>query len=594
MTLTRRRWVRVLAGIVGFVLLLAGTGYLLRYQGARLYLDLPAYTHDEGEAWELELAMRDGVHLHTQVFLPKGEGPWPVVFVRNPYDVGGVFGFVCGIFTRSGYGCVHQDVRGRMRSQGSWYPMANERNDGLDTLAWLVKQDFMDGNIALYGMSYLAGVQWAMADALPPEVKTMIPMVYGTDAYAVQYEGGLFRHEVFTAWAALMPKDSMRFDNGDAYHAATRHRPAKDADVAELGGPIDWYRAWIHADTRSARFWNQEEVRFMRQQPSRVKVPILAIGGWFDFFLGAQMKDFAQLPRRSESRYIVGPWHHLQRSDIDLPNDPGQAGQWQEVLLWLDHHLRGAPYDRETGVIVTYAMGEGAWHTRPDFPPATSPLTLNLADFETSQGCTGGRLTSQAGEGEATYTYDPDDPVPSIGGSALLAFAFRTFGGVQPGPVEQGQLCERQDVLTFRGEPLKDNLHIAGAMRLHLKVRSDAPDTAFTVKVLEERADGTSVNIREGARTLAHRLGDVERVPYERGQTVDLEVQLWPMEWRLPKGARLRLEVSSSNFPALAAHTNRFGPWAQQDGADVAHNTVQAGSFITVPVWTPLEHAIVR
>ncbi len=583
--LFQRRWVRLVALSLGLLGLLAGLGYGLRYQGARVYLDLPAYTHSEGETLQYELPMRDGVRLFTQVYLPDGAGPWPVVLVRNPYDVAGTFGFVCGIFNRMGYGCVHQDVRGRMRSQGEWYPLAHERNDGLDTLDWLVKQDFMDGNIALYGMSYLAGVQWAVADELPPEVKTMIPMVYGTDAYTVQYEGGLFRHEVITAWASLMPRDSMRFDNGEAYHAATRHRPASEADVQALGVSIDWYREWIHSDTRSAAFWNQEEVRSMGQQPARTQVPVLAIGGWFDLFLAAQMKDFARLPRRAESRYIIGPWHHLQRSDIDLPNDPGQAGQWAEVLEWLDHHLRGAPYHRKTGVISSYAMGQGAWHERPDFPPATEPLTMHLGGFEASAGCEGGLLSAQPQQGSHTYTYDPDDPVPSIGGTALLAFAFKTFDGVQPGPVEQGQLCERPDVLTFRSAPLDAFVHIAGSMTVDLQVKSEAPDTAFTIKVFEERADGTVVNIREGARTLGHREGDVQRVPYAPGSEVQVSVQLWPMEWRLKKGSRLRLEVSSSNFPALAAHTNRFGPWAVQTGADITNNTVLSGSQITLPVW---------
>lgn len=582
--LLHRRWVRRLAILSAFGLVLGTLGYTLRFEAARLYLDLPPYSHDGGGETVTMLPMRDGVRLRTRVSLPDGPGPWPVVLVRNPYDVGGSFRFVCGIFVRNGYGCVHQDVRGRMGSEGEWVPMAHERNDGLDTLHWLVEQDFVDGNIALYGMSYLASVQWAVVDAVPPEVKTMIPMVYGTDGYGVQYEGGLFKHEVISAWAALMPAEDMRFDNGDAYHAMTRHRPAREADEVHLGARIDWYRDWIESDTRGGTFWSLDEVRFMRQQPERTHIPVLEIGGWFDLFLSAQFDDFSRLPRRDESRFVIGPWHHLQRSDLSLPNDPGLAGQWAETFDWLDHHLRGAPYPREKGVIVTYAMGEGAWHTRPDFPPPTEQVTLHLSGFEAAAGCEGGLLeTSSTAAGQATYRYDPDDPVPSEGGSALLAFAFGTFDGVSPGPVEQSQHCLRPDVLTFRTAALQEELHIAGRMAAELEVSSSAPDTAFTVKVLEERPDGSSVNIREGARTLAHRLGDATRIPYEPGARVSLEIELWPIEWVLPAGHRLRLEVSSSNFPALHAHTNRFGPWASQTGADVAQNTLHAGSRLQVP-----------
>lgn len=589
MRLVSMKWIRRGLVLFGVVLVLAGLAYLGRFEAARWYFELPPYSHDAGPIRSVMLPMRDGVRLHTRISVPEGEGPWPTVLVRNPYDVGGSFAFICGIFVRNGYACVHQDVRGRMASEGEWVPMKNERKDGLDTLAWLVEQDFVDGNVALYGMSYLASVQWAVADALPPEVKTMIPMVYGTDGYAVQYEGGLFKHEVITAWAALMPKDSLRFDNGEAYHAATRHRPAREADEAELGVRLDWYRAWIDSDTRSDWFWNLEEVRFARQQPERTKVPVLAIGGWFDVFFEAQLRDFERLPRRDESRFVIGPWHHLQRSDVELPKDGGLALQWAETLDWLDHHLRGAPYPREKGVVVTYAMGEGEWHTRPDFPPRTSPATLHLADLEASRSCALGRLSATAGEGgEVTYTYDPDDPVPSQGGSALLAFAFGTFDGVQPGPVEQDDRCGRQDVLLFRSEPMTDSLHLAGAPKVDLRVRSTAPDTAFTVKLMEERADGTRVLVRDGARTLALRESDVRRVPYTPGTAVDLSIELWPIEWVVPAGSRLVLEVSSSNFPALAAHTNRFGPWAAQTGADVAENTVLSGR-VRLPELQPAE-----
>lgn len=579
-----QRWLRRLGLVLGFVLLLAGAGFLLRFQAARLYLELPEYTHDAGDSWTQMVAMRDGVRLFTRVQLPAGAGPWPAVLVRNPYDVAGSFRFVCGIFVRNGYACVHQDVRGRMHSEGEWVPMVNERNDGLDTLDWLVAQDFLDGNVALYGMSYLASVQWAVADALPPEVKTIIPMVYGTDGYLAQYEGGLFKHEVITAWAALMPDDDMHFDNGPAYHEATKHRPATDNDTRFFGRRLDWYQTWIAADTRGAPFWNLDEVRFMRQQPKRTRVPVLAIGGWFDVFFGPQLTDFEALPRRSESRFVIGPWHHLQRSDVDLPEDTGLAGQWGEVIEWLAHHLRGAPYSRRKGVIVTYAMGEGEWKVRPEFPPPEAKVqSLFLDGLERSVGCEGGRLGDAAGPGEVAYRYDPEDPVPSKGGAALLAFAFGTFGGVEPGPVAQDGNCARRDVLSFRSDAMQEDLHIAGAVRARLKVSSDAPDTAFTVKLYEAQPDGSLVSIRDGARTLALRDSDAARVVYRPGEVVDLDIELWPIEWVVPAGRRLVLEVSSSNFPALDAHSNRFGPWAQQTGSDVATNRVHAGSRLELP-----------
>ena len=324
----------------------------------------------------------------------------------------------------------------------------------------------------------------------------------------------------------------------------------------------------------------------MRMQPTRVKVPVLALGGWFDVFLGPQLGDLARLATRDQSRVVIGPWHHLQFSDQSLPNDIGMGGQWREILDWLDHHLRGRPYSRPVGVMVTYAMQEGAWHTRPDFPPPTSPTQLHLDALAASASCPGGALTARAPTVTATiaYRYDPDDPVPAQGGGALLAFAFGTFDGVRPGAVAQDSRCGRQDVLTFRSQPLQDSLHIAGPIVVDLRVSSDAPDTAFTAKLIQEHPAGERVNIRDGAITLALGGGEDARRPYAPGTVVSVQVRMWPIEWQVPRGARLVLEVSSSNFPALHAHPNRFGPWAEQDGADVAINRVHGGA-LTLPIW---------
>ncbi|MCA9550071.1 MAG: CocE/NonD family hydrolase [Myxococcales bacterium] len=584
-TRARRRWLRRLAVVVALGAALLALVYAFRHRVVGEVLDFPEFTHEEGEHRAFMLPMADGVELYTQVFLPQGEGPWPVVLVRSPYDVADSFATLCGLFVRYGYGCVYQDVRGRMRSQGEWVPMYNERADGITTLDWLVKQDFMNGNIALFGMSYLASVQWAVADVLPPEVKTMVPMVYGMDGYGAQYEGGLFKHEVITAWAALMPDRDMHLGNGAAYHAATRYRPAKDVDEKFFGVRLPWYETWIEADTRGAAFWNREDVRFMRLQPARTRVPVLILGGWFDVFLGPQLKDVARLATRAESRVLIGPWHHLQFSDSAQPNDIGLGGEWREVLEWLDHHLKGRPYARETGVIVTYAMGAGTWHTRPDFPPPTQPARWSLDALEASLGCPGGRLvTGPVPTATVAYRYDPDDPVPSQGGGALLAFAFGTFDGVRPGAVAQDERCDRQDVLTFRTEPVQQSLHIAGPVQVELTVSSSAPDTAFTAKLIQEGPDGSRVNIRDGAITLAMRGGEDRRRPYTPGDRVEVRIETWPIEWVVPPGARLVLEVSSSNFPALHAHPNRYGPWAEQDGADVATNRVHGGSLI-LPIW---------
>jgi putative CocE/NonD family hydrolase len=307
------------------------------------------------------------------------------------------------------------------------------------------------------------------------------------------------------------------------------------------------------------------------------------IGGWYDLFLASQMEDFERLGSRAKSRMLIGPWHHLQLSDVPYEGDIGAEGQLAMILDWLGHHLKGEPLEQQVGVIETYAFGEGKWHVRDRFPPETSTVTLHLDELARSNACDGGRLAPEApaDPGSISYRYDPKDPVPTRGGEKLLGFAFRTFDSPDPGSVDQAGLCEREDVLTFVSEPLEAALHVAGRMQVALEVRSDVEDTAFTAKLIE--VDGGSArNVRDGIATLIHRTGD-EAETHSPGERVTVRIDLWPIEWRFPAGARIRLDVSSSNFPAFHAHPNRAGPWASVKEPIVATQTIEGGR-VSLPV----------
>ncbi len=585
---------KILFRAIGLALILTtfglGAAYVFRHEVFRRLLELPAYTHEIGEHRRFMVPMRDGVRLHTQVFEPAGTASsHPTVLIRNPYNIANVFGFVCEVFVRYGYACVHQDVRGRMDSEGEWSPLVHERDDGIDTLAWLVAQPFQDGHIALYGMSYLAAVQWSVADSLPPQVKTMIPMVFATDQYPIHYAGGMYRLEIFAAWAALMPGDSMRLDHGDEYTNAVRHRPHAEVDERFFGRRLPWYRGWIGSPDRQDDLWSSPALAAFRAQPEKTERPVLMIGGWYDFFLRGQIDDFERLGARDKSRLVIGPWHHLQRSIEHQEGDIGLGGQWAQVLNWLDHHLRGGPLEGPVGVVQTFAYGEGRWRTRPHFPPlAANTHRFYLADLPDAAQCKGGRLSATATASTApstSFRYDPNDPVPGRGGATMLAFAFRTFRAVAPGPRDITGICDRPDVLSFATEPLVRPLRLVGSPQVRLRVASDAPDTAFTAKLIEVRPDGTAIHVRDGIRSLAYRQGRGEGPPvaYTPWQTVDLDIELWPIEWTFKAGSRIRLDVSSSNFPVYHAHPNRSGLWSAQTGADIAVNTVYGGSWLELP-----------
>lgn len=575
-----RRIGRVAAVLIASSILGAALVYVWRHEIFRSAAGLPPFTGAFGEQRTEMVEMPDGVGLRTSVYLPEGPGPWPVLLMRSPYAHAFVFPFFCELATLYGYACVNQQVRGVGGSEGEWRPMTNERADGLATLGWLVDQEWQDGNVALVGMSYLAAAEWAVADRLPPEVKTIVPMSFGIDAYADAYENGMFKQDVMTAWAAFMPQGNMEFLNGGAYQEMLHHRPAREADEAVLGLQLDWYRRWVDSPAQDRGFWAEEAPRLLYSMPEKVRVPVLMIAGWYDPFLGAQLRDFERLSTRDRSVLIVGPWNHLQESVVDGAGDIRGKGQLAVILDWLNHHLRGEPLDRKVGVVDTYVFGADVWERRKAFPPRTSTVTLHLADIEASNGCEGGRLVDEpvVDSGEVSFRYDPTDPVPTRGGAKLLSFAFRTFDSPAPGIVDQSGLCERADVLSFESAPLESALHLAGRAAVELSVSSDVRDTAFTAKLVAVSPDGTARNVRDGIAALSS-----QHEAYVPGSVTSVRIDLWPIEWRFPTGTKLRLDISSSNFPAFHAHPNVAGPWAEVEEVRVATQTIHGGR-ISLPI----------
>lgn len=557
-------------------------------------LKLPPPTSASGEYRREWVSMRDGVKLVTDVYLPEGEGPWPVILIRNPYNfIGGGFGPVAKLFSYYGYVGVHQVARGRADSEGEWNPFLNERNDGLDTLAWLKAQPWNDGNVGMFGASYLSMVQWAVADALPPEVKTLVPVVWGNDLRGVAYEGGVFKPEIVTAWAALMHDETLDYLNAANFHAAVRHRPQIEIDETYFGRRLPWLREWMSSVDGNAAMWRWPDTQRLSTMPTRVTVPMLMIGGWYDIFLASMIFDYGRLATRDESRLLIGPWTHLtgmdKAPDKPIPGAGDLAANFHLILNWFDHYLKGAPLET-WGPVRTYAIGAGAWVDRPAFPPATRPSRLYLRALAAANACAGGRLLSTPPPAPESvgYAYDPNDPVPSRGGSGLLAFALPGWGGTPASMRNQAGLCERDDVLSFVSPPMREDTRLAGTIKVAFTAATDVDDTAFTAKLIEVAPDGFTVNMRDAITTLRYRNGATTATEYVPGQAVELVLEMAPIEWELKKGYALRVDLSSSNFPAFAVHTNYAGDWSTQTKVRTAHQTIASSparpAYVELPV----------
>jgi putative CocE/NonD family hydrolase len=346
---------------------------------------------------------------------------------------------------------------------------------------------------------------------------------------------------------------------------------------------LPWYRDLLEAEAPGAAYWQSAQQRQFQAVPGGVKVPMLFIGGFFDPFFAAQLDTWQRLATRDQSVFVIGPWNHLGMTsgDVDYAVPTGRFDPWPLMLEWYEHHLKGRPLTTlKPGTVRTLGPGDTAWQTHPAWPPsgALALTQLHLGNAEQSQACSGGTLSSASTTASSTtYVFDPANPVPSRGGAAMLSFAFYRQLGVTPGPVDQGDSCARADVLTFRGEPLKEATRLSGNARLRLTVSSTAPDTAFVARLIAEQ-DGKALLIREDAATLAFPTESAQLAqPYTPGTNTQVDIDFWPIEWVLPAGARLRVDVTSSSFPVLHTHSNRAGPWAAQVGFDVATQTVVVG-----------------
>ncbi|RKP53003.1 CocE/NonD family hydrolase [Cohnella endophytica] len=534
--------------------------------------------------------MRDGVRLKTHVWLPRGEGPWSVVFLRNPYvDGGEIHDPDLMKLVHNGYAVVCQECRGRGASEGEWEPFVNERSDGLDTLNWILGQPWQDGNIGLYGGSYLSFNQWVLADELPPEVKTLYISVLGTDQNGFIYMNGMFRHDIYTNWATSNAGvDWGGRDPAEVAAEAYRYRPQVEMDEKLLGKRLDWYRDFLANPGSGDPLWQEGLWEELHSIPSKVNVPVCMAAGWFDIALDAMFRSFAQLrPEiRERSRLVVGPWVHslIPYGDLAFPNGEveGPNGGTRAVLEWFDYTLKGKPYPDKLGVVHAYTIGSGQWTTWSEWPPRHETVSC----FLNAEG--GLDPTREKREWSISFPYDPADPVETAGGSGLLSVYGDSPYLPKAASVLQPEPGYRADVVTFLSEPLARNLSIAGRISVVLFVSSTAEDTAFTVKISEVHPSGEAYNIADGITSLAYRNGSSTAIAYEPGKIERIDIELWPIAWRLGSGSRIRLDVSSSNFPAYHVHPNLAGNWAEQGEIRTAVQTLYWGDRYEASVELPV------
>ena len=518
------------------------------------------------------VAMRDGVRLSANVFLASERGRVPAILVRTPYGKGADITANYQAFVDHGYAIVVQDVRGRYESEGAFQPLTQEVQDGDDTLNWIARQPWSDGKIGMMGGSYVGIVQWKAALANNPHLKAIFPVVSGFDDYRDRYysTGGAVKLGNRLEWMA----ENLR---APGYHQDfsqfALHLPVRSADVAALGWASPMYREVIEHPAFD-EFWRAISTR---EQLDKVRVPVFSVGGWYDNFVQSDLEAFAALRKRSGvNRVLVGPWAHNMSAPFENVSFGADASVPVRALQleWFDQWLMGkdSPLLSKPPVKI-FMMGSNLWREEREWPPAEARQKILYLE-------SAGKANSLAGDGALgekparkqttdQFVFAPYSPVPTRGGAVCCNPKIFPWGPMDQRPVEQ-----RKDVLVYTTKPLKRDLETLGRVQAVLYVASSARDTDFTAKLVDVFPDGGARNLTDGILRLRYRNslekaelavpGEIYRVTVDAGVTGNVFL----------KGHRIRLEISSSNFPRFDRNANTGGAVEQAAKLAKASQTV--------------------
>jgi putative CocE/NonD family hydrolase len=538
--------------------------------------------YEDFECYEEMLPLRDGVRLRTIYYFPKTDQreSFPTIVQRSCYpDMDRMMRVNAEELAKRGFGFVYQYCRGVGGSEGVWRPNDNDRNDGQDFMNYLNSLEKVEC-MGYQGASYLAFTGWVMADILPDKVKSLYLTVYGTDRHTSAYKDGLFRHDILTAWAM---GNAGREISADLMESC-KYRPHIEVDKALWGGELDWYRNWITNTSRTDPYWNEGFWHMLSQIPKRMNLPVYIGEGWYDHHLGSAIKSYINLSDESKAHSVleIGPWNHSGMPCITGHTHKNAEGSTTlKTLDWFTKTLKKKELPEPK--IRCYVIGADEWREWSSYPfKPDHEEYFYLSDKLIADGAYS-LEASPAASGQISYLYDPNDPVISHGSESLFA----TQSGI--GSLKQPQYGFRDDVISFVSEPFNEEKDIIGIIKAKIFVSTDAEDTAFTMKVMEVFPYGSAYNIRNGITTLAYRNGSPERISYTPNSIEEITIDSWDIAWRMQKGSRLRIDISSSNFPEYAVHSNYPGVWSKQDKTKTAKQTIYVGQDHPSCVILPIE-----
>jgi len=520
--------------------------------------------------------MRDGVVLRADIFRPQAEGKFPVLLTRTPYDKRGAADFGREAAAH-GYIVVAQDVRGRYTSEGEWYTFKHESQDGYDTVEWAAALPYANGKVGMFGGSYVGATQMLTAIAAPPHLAGILPVVTASNYHENwTYQGGAFEQWFDQSWTTGLAENT--FDRRmvkDSYASRwDRQLPLTDYPLLELGTPAgvaDYYLDWL-AHPSYDDYWKPWSIE---EHFSQIQVPALHVAAWYDIFQDGSLRNYLGIKAhggseaaRNGQRLLIMVGGHAgggpKIGDVDFGKD-SVVDEEALILRWYDYLLKGVANGMGSEKPVKiFVMGKNVWRQEDAWPLARAKETryyLHSAGHANTLGGDGALSTTAPGtEAADKYVYDPADPAPTRGGPLCCDATHQPPGAFDQRPVEN-----RDDVLVYTAPAFQQDTEVTGPVSLELYASSSAVDTDFTGKLVDVWPNGYAQNLTEGILRARYRDSREKAELMNPGEVYKLRLELWSTSNVFQAGHKLRLEISSSNFPRFDRNLNT--------GEDQGHST---------------------
>ena len=510
-----------------------------------------------------KVPMRDGVNLSADVYLPKAQGNFPTVLLRTPYDNNTAVNIekARGL-ANNGYACVVQDVRGRYDSDGEYYPFNNEALDGYDTHEWIGNQEWSNGKIGTSGSSYVGWVQWQGALHRSKYLTCLAPRVMCGDLFTgLVFPGGAMLLNVAMTWGM---RTNGRTGQSIEYHnwtEAFRALPLNKMD--ELAGRnLNFWKDWFEHSSYD-EYWSATNVEEMYGE---IAVPAFNMSGWFDLYSESAFTHFNGLreqgrtPETQQSKLIVGPWPHSLSTSIQTGDVNFGANSMVDLddleLRWFDHWLKGIDNGiLDEAPIRLFIMGTNEWRDEYEWPLARTDwqkwFLHSDGNANTLRG--DGSLSTEAQGDEPTdqYVYDPNFPAQTIGGNNCCSPNIVPWGPYDQRPVEM-----RGDVLCYTSAPMEADMEVTGPIRVRLYAATDGLDSDWTAKLVDVSPTDYAMNLCDGIIRARFRESFSNPSLLEPNKVYEYEVNVAVTGNVFKKGHRVRVEISSSNFPRFDRNLN--------------------------------------